>query len=326
MNDGRRKHRQTSPLPEALATARFSLPNYDFAELLSEMLGELNVSHTGSGYVPHPPGADDTAALGVFFDEDYHGPGLKVQEIIEKGPLVVAKSKIVPGMVIEKIDGITLTPELDWCPLLNRKAGRPTLLSVFDPAKNARFDETVKPIKQKEQEELLYQRWVKSRRELVDKLSQGRLGYVHVRAMNDSSYRHTFGEVLGRESGREGLIVDTRFNGGGFLHDDLATLLGGKEYLQWVPRGRVIGEEPNFKWDRKSALLVGESNYSDAHVFPYAYRALDIGKLVGMPVPGRAPSSGGKRSRTRRSTSASRNSGCEARTATSWKITRSNRT
>ena len=260
--------------------------NYDFAELLSEMLGELDVSHTGGGYVPHPAGADDTAAFGVFFDESYRGPGLKVQEIIEKGPLVVAKSRITPGMIVEKIDGTTLTPEMDWCPLLNRKAGRPTLLSVFDPAKNTRFDETVKPIHLRDQEELLYQRWVKSRREEVNKLSNGRLGYVHVRAMNDASYRHTFGEILGRDSGKEGLVVDTRFNGGGYLHDDLATLLSGREYLQWVPRGRVIGEEPNFKWDHKSALLVGESNYSDAHVFPYAYRALGIGKLVGMPVPG----------------------------------------
>ena len=260
--------------------------NYDFAELLSEMLGELNASHTGGGYVPHPPGADDTAALGVFFDEDYRGPGRKVQEIIEKGPLVVAKSRIAPGMILEKIDGQAIGAGMDWCPLLNRKAGRPTLLSAFDPVKNVRFDETVRPIRQRDQEELLYQRWIKSRRELTDKLSGGRLGYVHVRAMNDASYRHTFGEVLGRASGKEGLIVDTRFNSGGYLHDDLATLLNGKEYLEWVPRGRVIGEEPNFKWDRKSAVLVGESNYSDAHIFPYAYRALGIGKLIGMPVAG----------------------------------------
>ena len=199
--------------------------NYDFAELLSELLGELNASHTGAGYIPHPPGADDTAALGVFYDPAYKGPGLKVDEVIEKGPLVVAKSKIAPGMIIEKIDGVAIAPGADECPLLNRKAGKPTLLSVFDPAKNIRFDETVKPIKLKEQEELLYSRFVKSRRELTDKLSGGRLGYVHVRGMDDKSYRVAFSEILGRQSGKEGLIVDTRFNGGGNLHDELATLL-----------------------------------------------------------------------------------------------------
>ena len=260
--------------------------NYDLAELLSEMLGELNASHTGGGYVTHPPGADDTAALGVFFDEGYRGPGLKVQEVIEKGPLVTARSKITPGMILEGIDGQIIAPGADWCPLLNRKAGRPTLLSLLDPAKNERFDEVVKPINLREQEELLYQRWIRSRRELTDKLSGGRVGYVHVRAMDDASYRRTFGEVLSRASGKEALVVDTRFNSGGYLHDELATLFSGKSYLQWVPRGRVIGEEPNYKWNKKSALLVGESNYSDAHVFPYAYRTLGLGKLIGMPVPG----------------------------------------
>ena len=260
--------------------------NYDFSEMLSELLGELNASHTGSGYVYHPGDGDATAALGVFYDQAYKGPGLKVDEIIEKGPLVVARSKITPGMIIEKIDGEAIAPGADWCPLLNRKAGKPTLLSVFDPAKNARFDETVKPIKLADEEELLYQRWVKSRRELVDKLSGGKLGYVHVRAMNDASYRKTYSEILGRESGKQALIVDTRFNGGGNLHDQLATLLSGHKYLTFFPRGRVIGAEPTDKWQQKSCVLIGESNYSDAHLFPWVYRDLGVGKLIGMPVPG----------------------------------------
>ena len=199
---------------------------------------------------------DDTAALGIFFDQAYRGPGLKVDEIIEKGPLVIAKSKITPGMIIEKIDGEAIAPGTDWCPLLNRKAGRPMLLSVFDPAKNARFDETVKPINIREQEELLYQRWVKSRRELTDKLSGGRLGYVHVRGMDDESYRDTFSEVLGRASGKEAFIVDTRFNGGGNLHDELATLLSGKispvRAARTGPRRGTLN-----KWDKKS---VGSSS------------------------------------------------------------------
>ena len=260
--------------------------NYDFAEMLSELLGELNASHTGCRYAPRHPGGDDTAALGVFFDQAFPGAGLKVDEIIEKSPLSVARSKIEAGMIIDKIDGVAVAPGADWCPLLNRKAGRPVLLTVFDPVKNGRFDETVKPITIREQEELLYERWVNTRRELVDKLSGGKLGYVHVRGMNDPSYRKTYSEILGRESGKQALIVDTRFNGGGNLHDELATFLSGHEYLEFVPRGRVIGEEPNNKWDKRSAVLIGEGNYSDAHLFPWTYRALGIGKLIGMPVPG----------------------------------------
>jgi len=82
------------------------------------------------------------------------------------------------------------------------------------------------------------------------------------------------------------VIVDTRFNGGGWLHDDLATFLGGKIYMKIQPRGQDIGREPMFKWNKPSAVLMGEGNYSDAHLFPYVYKALNVGKLVGMPVAG----------------------------------------
>jgi C-terminal processing protease CtpA/Prc len=82
------------------------------------------------------------------------------------------------------------------------------------------------------------------------------------------------------------LIVDTRYNGGGNLHDELATFLSGKRYLQFLPRGQSLGWEPREKWNKESVVLVNESNYSDAHVFPWVYQHLKIGKLVGMPVPG----------------------------------------
>ncbi|HKX43291.1 MAG TPA: S41 family peptidase, partial [Burkholderiaceae bacterium] len=81
-------------------------------------------------------------------------------------------------------------------------------------------------------------------------------------------------------------IVDTRFNGGGNLHDELATLLAGHRYLEFVPRGQSFGWEPTGKWTKPSIVLISESNYSDAHLFPWTYRHLGIGKLVGMPVAG----------------------------------------
>ena len=260
--------------------------NWDFAEMLSEMVGELDASHTGSIYRPRLTGADATAALGVFYSPDYTGAGLKVDEIIEGGPLTIAKSKIKPGMIIEKINGVAIAPGAEFDSLLNHVAGKPTLLSVLDPAQNQRFEETVKPISLAAENELLYKRWVKANREEVDRLSGGKLGYVHVRSMDDPSYRDTFSEILGRESGKEAVIVDTRFNGGGNLHDELATLLDGKAYLQFLPRGQSLGWEPSQKWTKPSVVLISESNYSDAHLFPWVYRHLGIGKLIGMPVAG----------------------------------------
>jgi len=260
--------------------------NYDFAELLSEMLGELDVSHTGSGYGPRNPNADATAALGAFFDETYLGAGVKLAEVIENGPLAVAKSAVKAGMVIEAIDGSVIAAGAEFDSLLNGKAGKRIELALFDPASGKRFVQIVKPVGGGEHNELLYKRWVKMQRDQVDKLSKGRLGYVHVRGMNDDSYRDVFSEVLGRHSGKEGLVVDTRFNGGGNLHDELSSFLSGKRYLEFMPRGQSLGFEPTGRWTKPSVVLISEANYSDAHLFPWTYKHLGIGRLVGMPVAG----------------------------------------
>ena len=132
----------------------------------------------------------------------------------------------------------------------------------------------------------MYKRWVENCRKIVDEASGGKVGYVHVRGMDDYSYRVVYEEVLGQSITKDALIVDTRFNGGGWLHDDLATFLSGKEYITFFPRGQKLGHEPQAKWTKPSAVVMNESNYSDAHMFPYTYRALGIGKLVGMPVAG----------------------------------------
>ena len=261
--------------------------NYDFQELLSELLGELNGSHTGGRYSPQNPMADQTASLGLFIDEFIGGDGLKITEVINGGPLDISTSKIKAGMIIEKIDGAAVTASIDWATLLNRKAGKNVLLSVFDPSKNDRFDETVKPINAGAEQGLLYNRWVDMMRKMVDQLSNGKVGYVHVQGMNDGSYRTVYEEVLGKNANKEALIVDTRFNGGGWLHDELVTFLGGKQYLTFAPYGfSAKGQEPLNKWTKPSCVVMSESNYSDAFIFPYAYKNLGIGKLIGKPVPG----------------------------------------
>ncbi len=127
---------------------------------------------------------------------------------------------------------------------------------------------------------------MKNRRDLVDKLSNGRLGYVHIRGMNDASYRVAYSEILGQHFDKEAIIVDTRWNGGGWLHNDLAKLLSGKEYVTMHVRGREYRGDSLDQWNKPSIVVMGEGNYSDANGFPFAYRALKIGELVGMPVPG----------------------------------------
>ncbi len=259
--------------------------NYDFAEMLSEMLGEMNASHTGSGYRNNQPNTDQTSTLGLFYDYNYTGKGLAVAEVIIGGPLDKASSRIKKGNIIEKIDG-QLPDSIDFYQLLNRKVEKPTLLSVYDPVTKTRWDETVKPISAGEENELLYKRWVDNRRKEVDLLSGGKIGYIHVRAMNDGSMRTVFEEALGRNIGKDAIIVDTRFNGGGNIHEQLSDFLSGKKYIDIIPHGQYIGSEPYDKWVKPSIVLIGESNYSDAHLFPVAYKIKGVGKTLGMPVPG----------------------------------------
>ncbi len=260
--------------------------NYDFAEMLSEMLGELNGSHTGAGYRHGDKHGDQTASLGIFFDWNHKEKGMKILEIVEKSPLRFDGSKIKEGDIILKIDGVEINNNSDYFKLLNHKSGKHILLSMVDPASGKEWEETVKPVSGNQYGAMLYKRWVKNREAETDSLSNGTIGYIHVRSMNSSSFREVYSKLLGKNYKKKAIIIDTRFNGGGWLHDDLVTLLGGKKYVEFYPRGVYYGYDPMNKWIKPSAVLISESNYSDAHGFPYAYKTLKLGKLVGMPVPG----------------------------------------
>ncbi|MEM8736620.1 MAG: S41 family peptidase, partial [Planctomycetota bacterium] len=260
--------------------------NRDLANLMAEMTGELNASHIGVSYRPRGgSGNDQTAALGMLFDETDTGGPLLITEVLDKSPLKKVKSQIKAGMKLAAIDGVKLDGKTNFASLLNHKAGKRVRLSITRED-GTRFDEVTMPISTGAQSQLMYERWVKNRRELVDKLSEGRLGYVHVRGMNDSSFREVYSEVLGRNFEKEAIVVDTRWNGGGWLHNDLAKLLSGEEYVTMHVRGREYRGDSLDQWNKPSILVMGEGNYSDAHAFPYTYDVLDIGEMVGMPVPG----------------------------------------
>ena len=260
--------------------------NYDFQELLSEMLGELNGSHTGARYNNGGP-ALSTANFGVFFDETYQGDGLRIKEIMAKSPFAIKKCDVTPGCIIEKIDGQAIQAGMDYFPLLEGKAGKKVLLAMYNPATGKRFDVNVKAISGGEQSALLYKRLVDRNRRMVDELSGGRIAYFHVKGMDSPSFRQVYEELLSdKNRQKEAVIVDTRHNGGGWLHDDLATLLSGKEYQRFIPQGQYIGSDPHNKWLKPSCVLVCEDNYSNAHGFPWVYKELGIGKLIGAPVPG----------------------------------------
>ncbi|MDE6268301.1 MAG: PDZ domain-containing protein [Muribaculaceae bacterium] len=258
--------------------------NYDMAVMLSELLGELNASHTGSRY--YPAGANyPVAVLGAFYDESYDGQGLKIKEVVKGGPLADKRADVEAGDIILAIDGNTIEPGADYFPLLEGKTGKVTHLTVKKSSGKV-ADVTVKPISSGAQSNLLYRRWVERNRAIVDSVSGGRVGYVHVSGMNSPSYRQIYDEMLGLHRNADAIIVDTRYNGGGWLHNDLAVLMNGKEYTRFTPRGRYIGSEPFSQWYKPSVMLVNEANYSDGYGAPYAYQTLKLGDIVGAPIPG----------------------------------------
>ena len=259
--------------------------NFDFADMLSEMLGELNASHTGCRY--YAGGASlSTAALGAFFDPNYEGDGLKIQEVIKRGPFAVKKNEVTAGCIIEKIDGEAIKAGKDYNALLDGKAGKNVRLTIKN-TKGKTFDLTIKAISQGDQQELLYKRWVDRNRAIVDSVSKGRIAYVHVKAMNSESFRTVYSELLSdKNRNKDAVIVDERHNGGGWLHDDLCTLLSGKQYQEFVPHGKVVGKDPFNKWTKPSCVLICEDDYSNGHGFPWVYKELGIGKLIGAPVAG----------------------------------------
>ncbi len=258
--------------------------NRDFATLLSEILGELNASHTGGRYYGY--GAPlSSASLGAYFDENYDGDGLKVTEVFPRGPLALKTADIQPGDIILSIDGEEIKAGDDYQPLLEGKAGKKVRLGVRK-ADGKTITPVVKPISMGEQSEMAYQRWIEHNEKVVDSISGGKIGYVHVRGMDGGSYQEVYDRILGKYRNCDAIVVDTRFNGGGWLHNDLAILLSGKQYVTFKPRGREIGHEPFAQWTKPSVMLVNESNYSDAHGAPYTYQTLGIGDVVGAPIPG----------------------------------------
>ena len=260
--------------------------NYDFSELLSEYLGELNVSHTGSGYRPYSVSyGSNTANLGLLFDLDWKGDGLKVAEIVKQGPFDKASSELEAGDLIISIDGVDILKDMDYYPLLDRKAGKRVLLTVQKKSGKKKDVVTV-PITNSAFSTLLYRRWVKETARKVEELSGGRLGYVHIEGMNDGSFRTVYSDILGRYNHCEGMVIDTRFNGGGRLHEDIEVLFSGQKYLTQEIRGKDACDMPSRRYNKPSIMIMGEANYSNAHGTPWVYKFKNMGLLVGKPVPG----------------------------------------
>ena len=271
--------------PRAEAAIMFN----DFKDVLREMIGELNGSHLGTWAGPSDSdGTDATGLLGFTPDDAYTGPGLRIAHILARGPLDREELDLKVGDVIWAIDGVKIAAGANPYPLLEHKAGKEVDLLVGSPLpkpKGTPRTVTVEP--RGSVWWLAYREWMDANRALVDSLSGGRLGYLHMSAMGGGDFDRFVEDLFSRARGKDGLILDVRYNNGGSIHDQVLTYLSRKPYVYSKGRGKAEGQfDAIERWDKPIVLLTNERSYSDGEIFPWGFKALGLGRIVGMPTFG----------------------------------------
>lgn len=266
------------------------------------MLGELNGSHLGfrHGTPPRDTGDDwrpVTAHLGVRFDSSYVAPGLKIADVIPRGPADQVESRLAAGEIILTIDGMKVDRSFDLTQVLNGRLDRDISLRVRGADKKAtERDVVLRPTTYSAVRSQLYRKWMDSNREQVKTLAKGKLGYLHIRGMNWPSFLEFERELYDVAYGKDGLIIDVRDNGGGFTTDHLLTALTQPRHAITVPRGGGSGY-PHSRmvyatWDKPIVVLCNQNSYSNAEIFSHAIKGLGRGKVVGVPTAGGVISTG----------------------------------
>ncbi|MBU1024072.1 PDZ domain-containing protein, partial [bacterium] len=258
----------------------------DIAAIMNRLNGELNASHLGaygpSSFTGQP---DDTATLGIEWDRVYSGPGLKVRRIHKDGPADKPDIEIAPGDIVLQIDGNLVDIHHDPSPWLNNKADTVIALTVKSESENREVK--IRAESGSAYYEGNYKTWVEENRKLVDKLSGGRLGYVHIQQMVDSSLALFEKEYYNLTREKEGVVIDVRFNPGGRIHEELIDILDRRLFGYSTLRGWSDYLPQPYTYNRTpSILVVNQACTSDSEIFPWAYKTLGLGKLVGMETYG----------------------------------------
>jgi tricorn protease len=153
------------------------------------------------------------------------------------------------------------------------------------PAEAGAWTTRIEAISTNAYSQLRYERWVKERRKKVDELSGGRIGYLHIQAMNPPSLRR-FEKELREYRNKEAMIIDQRWNGGGNIEQELLAILVQRQYQIWQPRGTEATGRPFAGFFGPKVVLQNWRSASNAEMFPAGFRALGLGKVIGTPTMG----------------------------------------
>jgi tricorn protease len=251
--------------------------------LLRMMVGELNSSHSG---ITAPAGGGGrgaiTGQLGLSFDRDiYEKSGkLKITEVIPQSPAELAKIKI--GEDLRAVDGVALGAHISLDELLQHKVDKRVVLDVSGR------EVIVRPAGSLAEQ--IYRKWIEDNRAYVAKISNGRLGYVHLRDMSEQALTQLYIDLDAENRARDGVIIDIRNNNGGFVNAYALDVLARRPYLTMTNRGAPPAPARTSLGQRSlelpTILVVNQHSLSDAEDFTEGYRTLKLGKVVGEPTAG----------------------------------------
>ena len=260
----------------------------ELLNLLNEMIGELNASHTGAAPPPRGPGAGGvaTAHLGIELEPDKAAGRYRVTHVYEDGPADKDWVRVKTGDYLLAINGKPVKAGDEYWEILNNRLNRKMVVTFNNkPAEDGAWTTRIEAISGGAYNQLRYERWVKERRQKVDELSGGRIGYIHIQAMNQPSLRRFEKEV--REfRNKEAMVIDQRWNGGGNIEQELLAILVQRQYQVWQPRGTEASGRPFAGFFGPKIVLQNWRSASNAEMFPAGFRALGLGKVVGTPTMG----------------------------------------
>lgn len=275
----------------------------DFQYVFNLMLGQVNASHMGM-YRGENQKQTQKTRTGLVGVEVFPGDdGLTVASVLNNSPATRDDSRLQEDDVITHVNQQSVK-DANFYELLNGQANQPVLLSV----KRAGQDKEVVLWPTTSLSDEKYDNWVETRRELTEKYSNGRLGYLHIRGMNWTSFERFERELMAAGYGKDGIVIDVRYNGGGWTTDYLMAVLNVEQHAYTIPRGATDDLDndklrfrdkypfserlPLSAWTKPSIAMSNENSYSNAEIFSHAYKALGIGKLVGRPTFGAVISTG----------------------------------
>ncbi|HSK30385.1 MAG TPA: S41 family peptidase, partial [Candidatus Limnocylindria bacterium] len=260
----------------------------ELLNIINEMIGELNASHTGAAPPPRGPGAGgvSTGHLGVELEPDKAAGRYRVAHIYEDGPADKDWVRVKTGDYLLAIDGRPVKAGDEYWSLLNTRLNRKVTVKFNSkPGDEGAWTSRIEAIPTGAYSQLRYERWVKERRKKVDELSGGRIGYLHIQAMNQPSLRK-FEKELREYRNKEAMVIDQRWNGGGNIEQELLAILVQRQYQIWQPRGTEATGRPFAGFFGPKIVLQNWRSASNAEMFPAGFRALGLGKVVGTPTMG----------------------------------------